>query len=45
MGTSGYAKVSKTDRDDKNQETQLHILREFGFHEEHFFTDDASSVP
>ena len=34
-----YARVSKTGGSTRNQETQLHILREFEIREEHTFAD------
>ena len=40
--THGYARFSRTDRDERNLETQLHILQEFGIHEERFLTDEMS---
>ena len=35
--TYGYARVSKTDREDRNLSTQLKILSSHGIREEHIF--------
>ena len=40
--TYGYARVSKTDQDEKNLETQLRVLRDHGIRQDHIFTDVAS---
>ena len=37
--TYGYVRVSKSDRDEKNLETQLRILDAYGIREEHIFRD------
>ena len=37
--TYGYIRVSKSDRDEKNLETQLRILEEYGIRQEHIFRD------
>ena len=37
--TYGYVRVSKSDRDEKNLETQLRILEEYGIRQEHIFRD------
>ena len=38
----GYARVSKTDDNSRNLETQLHILQEYGIREEHIFADEMT---
>ena len=38
--TYGYARVSKADRDDKNLETQLHELAQYGLRRDLIFVDD-----
>ena len=47
--TYGYAWASKTDRDDKNLEKQLHIRRELRIRAEHVYADEmtgsATSLP
>ena len=40
--TYGYVRVSKSDRDGKNLETQLRILEEHGIRHEHIFRDVQS---
>ena len=40
----GYARVSKTDRDDRNIETQLHQLEQHGVRRELVYVDDASGT-
>ena len=40
--TYGYARVSKSDRDERNLETQLLELERYGIREEHIFSDIAS---
>ena len=40
--TYGYVRVSKSDRDEKNLETQLRILEKYGIRQEHIFRDVQS---
>ena len=42
--TYGYARVSKADRDDKNQETQLRELAHHGLRREFIFVDDETGT-
>ena len=40
--TCGYARVSKTDDESRNLETQLQVLAAHGIRQEHIFTGEAS---
>lgn len=42
LATYGYAPFSKTGDATQNQETQLHILQEYGIREERIFADEMT---
>ena len=42
--TYGYARVSKAERDEKNLETQLYELDEYGIRRDLIFVDDATGM-
>ncbi len=42
--TCGYARVSKSDRDEKNLEMQLYELSQYGLRRDHIFVDYESGT-